>query len=289
MSTYSASVSVIGTGSMGSAVARQALDSGHSVTVWNRTSAKTEALHKAGASVASNVADAVDAADIVVVLLLNYDIAQHLLWPEADRLAGKTILNLTTGTSGEAEKWASWAEEHDVAYLDGGILATPDLIGQPAALFLLSGSQTAYDECRSLSESLGTQQYVGEKAGIASLYDTAMLTAMYGMFFGFFHGAAVVESVGVTAADLADSVAPFVTAMTAALPYLAKAIDDRNFVTGTEQTLDFTANALKTIATNARERGIDPSLIDAFRDQVDQQRQAGFGHEDVARTTESFR
>lgn len=289
MSTYSASVSVIGTGSMGSAVARQALESGLSVTVWNRTSAKTEALQKAGASVAPSVSDAVDAADIVVVLLLNYDIAQQTLWPEADRLAGKTILNLTTGTANEADSWASWAADHDIDYLDGGILSSPDLIGQSDALFLLSGGENAFARCEPLVKELGTTQYLGEKAGTASLYDTAMLTAMYGMLTGFLHGAAVMGTEGISARELAKGVTGFVTAMAGALPHIAEVIDGANYVTGTEQTLDFTANALSVIADNATSRGIDPTLIETFKGLVEKQSQAGYGNEDFARIIESLR
>ena len=37
-------VSVIGLGAMGSALARTLLRDGHRVTVWNRTSSKTESL-----------------------------------------------------------------------------------------------------------------------------------------------------------------------------------------------------------------------------------------------------
>ena len=49
-------VAVLGTGIMGSAIARDLLRNGLSVTVWNRTRERTEPLAAAGARVASSPA-----------------------------------------------------------------------------------------------------------------------------------------------------------------------------------------------------------------------------------------
>jgi 3-hydroxyisobutyrate dehydrogenase-like beta-hydroxyacid dehydrogenase len=54
-------VTVIGLGAMGSVIARTLLHNGYRVTVWNRTSAKAEALVQEGAILAPSVALAVKA------------------------------------------------------------------------------------------------------------------------------------------------------------------------------------------------------------------------------------
>jgi 3-hydroxyisobutyrate dehydrogenase-like beta-hydroxyacid dehydrogenase len=59
-------VSVIGLGAMGSALAEAFLKSGLSVTVWNRTQAKAEALVAKGAVAAASVREAVEASKLVV-------------------------------------------------------------------------------------------------------------------------------------------------------------------------------------------------------------------------------
>ncbi len=48
-------LTLLGTGAMGSALARAWLAAGHPLTVWNRTSARTEPLAAAGATVAGCV------------------------------------------------------------------------------------------------------------------------------------------------------------------------------------------------------------------------------------------
>ena len=53
-------IGLLGTGKMGSAIAERLIDSGHSLTVWNRSADKTEALAKRGSTVAASPAELVE-------------------------------------------------------------------------------------------------------------------------------------------------------------------------------------------------------------------------------------
>ena len=66
-------VAVLGTGIMGAAMARNLLRAGHAVSVWNRDAAKTEPLAAEGANRATDPAQAVASADVVLTML--YDAA----------------------------------------------------------------------------------------------------------------------------------------------------------------------------------------------------------------------
>jgi hypothetical protein len=81
---------------------------------------------------------------------------------------------------------------------------------------------------RTTLAALGTAEYLGPDPGAAALYDVALLSAMYGMFGGFLHGAALVQagdgSSGL-AARLAALARRWLAAMSAALPCLAEEVD----------------------------------------------------------------
>ncbi|MFK4064427.1 NAD(P)-dependent oxidoreductase [Streptomyces sp. NPDC029674] len=62
-------IAFLGLGHMGEPMARQLLRAGHSLTVWNRTPAKTGALVAEGAVAAASPADAVRQADVVITML----------------------------------------------------------------------------------------------------------------------------------------------------------------------------------------------------------------------------
>jgi 3-hydroxyisobutyrate dehydrogenase len=62
-------VGVAGLGNMGSAIAGRLIETGHTVTVWNRTTEKCKPVAAAGAHVAANSAALADAAEAVITIL----------------------------------------------------------------------------------------------------------------------------------------------------------------------------------------------------------------------------
>lgn len=62
-------VGVAGLGAMGGAIAARLIEVGHSVTVWNRTAAKTKPLADAGAAVAQNPSAVAAASEAIITIL----------------------------------------------------------------------------------------------------------------------------------------------------------------------------------------------------------------------------
>lgn len=106
-------VAVIGLGRMGSALAKALVTSGKSVTVWNRSQGKAEALERIGALKAETPAAAIASSSTLIVCLSDYA-ATSILLDEArvtDLLQGKTLIQLTSGTPKQArhlEQWVEW-------------------------------------------------------------------------------------------------------------------------------------------------------------------------------------
>ena len=132
----------LGLGEMGSALARAVIRAGHPTTVWNRSSDKAMALIDDGARAATTAAEAIDAADLIVVCLFDHRSVHEVLDPLAGRLAGRRVLNLTTTSPEGARELSRWAADVGAEYLDGGIMATPKMIGTPDSGVLYSGSRT---------------------------------------------------------------------------------------------------------------------------------------------------
>ena len=124
-------VTVIGLGLMGSALARTAASAGLEVTVWNRSPSRAQAFADGLARAASTVEDAVSASEVVVVCVRNHDATNEALRTPAveERLAGKVLVQLSTGTPAQAREAADWAASVGAAYLDGSIMGFPQDIG----------------------------------------------------------------------------------------------------------------------------------------------------------------
>lgn len=269
---------------MGSALATAAVGRGFDVTVWNRDPSKAAAL--AGVAVADCAVDAVRAADVVVVCLFDHASVHAVLDPLADDLAGRRVLNLTTTTPAEARELADWAAGHGTDYLDGGVMAVPAMIGGPAAEVLYSGSAEVYAVDRELLESWGRATYFDADAGTASLYDLALLAGMYTMFAGYFHGAAMVATAGISATEFAARATPWLQAMADGLGEYAAVIDAKDYGGVGQQSLDFSDP--RDIVTASRDAGVRTELLDAVRRLVLRQIEAGHGTDGFARVIESF-
>ncbi|WP_228002364.1 NAD(P)-dependent oxidoreductase [Nocardia australiensis] len=280
------SVTVLGLGAMGRALGAAFLGGGHPTTVWNRSAGRETELVAAGALSVSTVAEAIANADVIVACLFDHRSVHEVLDPVTGQLTGSTLVNLTSTEPQAARELAEWAARHGIRYLDGGIMATPPMIGRPGSSILFSGSEQVFDTYRELWELLGAAEYFGPDAGSASLIDFAMLAGMYAMFGGFYHGAAMVRGAGISAADFGTRVAPFLAAMTASLP-VAGAQIDAGYPT-VFQSLDFTKAALNAIVSTSRDAGVGLDIVGPLENLVDRQIAEGHGAETTERMFESL-
>ncbi|MFI7273915.1 NAD(P)-dependent oxidoreductase [Streptomyces sp. NPDC049879] len=253
-----AAVTVMGLGEMGRALADALVTAGHPTTVWNRSAAKADDLVARGAVRAATVEEAVLAGPLVLVCLLDNDVARATLRPAADALRGRTLVNLTNGTPAQAREAESWAADHGAAYLDGGIMAIPSTIATPEAFVLYSGRKAHFEAHRETLEALGAARYLGADTGMAPLYDLALLSAMDMMFEGFFHSVAMATSHGDgDAAGFTELLVPWLTSMLRLLPTLAADVDaDADAEPVFAQGLDVVLAGARNMARASRDAGV---------------------------------
>lgn len=280
-------VTVLGLGAMGSALAAAFVAAGHPTTVWNRTSGKDTELVARGAERATTVEEAVTAGELVIACLLDHASVHDVLDPAVGLLAGRALVNLTSTEPDAARELAEWAAAHGIAYLDGGIMAVPPMIGQPGSTVLYSGSRAVFDEHRTALETLGGAEYFGADAGTASTVDFALLAAMYVMFAGYYHGAAMVRGVGMSAEEFGKRAADWLRAMLSSLPVAGARIDTGDY-SEVLQPLTFTKAALDAIVSASRGAGVDLDIIGPVRNLVDRQIAAGHGAESSERIFEGL-
>ena len=118
-------VSVLGTGIMGAAMARNLARAGHSVRAWNRTRAKAEPLAADGAHIASTPAEAVQGADVVLTMLYDGPAALDVMREAAPALrSGAAWVQSTTAGIEAIADLAAFAAEHGLVFYDAPVLGT---------------------------------------------------------------------------------------------------------------------------------------------------------------------
>ncbi|MCY0918250.1 NAD(P)-binding domain-containing protein [Streptomyces sp. H27-G5] len=259
-------LTLLGLGDMGTALARTWLAAGHPLTVWNRTAAKAEALAAEGARVAATAAEAVAANGLVVLCLLDDDSVGSTL--DGIDLTGRDLVDLTTGTPAEGRSRAAWAQERGARFVDGGIMATPSMIGVPEAggYVFYSGSRALFDHHRATLEVPGGARFVGEDPGHAALHDVALLSAMYGLFAGISHAYALIDGEDVAPKDLAPLLSEWLGAMGFFVGNAADRLTSGDFTTAVVSNLSMQVAASGTLLRTAAEQGVDAKLITPYLD-----------------------
>lgn len=255
----------------------------------NGTPGRDGAVVGRGAQSARTVAEAVEASPVVVACLYDHASVHETLDPVVDQLRGRTLVNLTTTTPGEARELGGWAAEHGIDHLDGAIMAVPAMIGSREAQIFYSGSRTAFEHYHGVFDAWATSVFDGDDAGMASLFDLAMLSGMYVMFTGFLHGAALMGASGVSASDFAARQAPFLAAMTSGFADYARVIDGGDYTVPEQQTLEWSDPVLGYIQRTSEEQSVSDAPIALVRGLVHPQIEAGFGGHGLARFFESLR
>ncbi|MFF0577560.1 NAD(P)-dependent oxidoreductase [Streptosporangium saharense] len=274
-------LTLLGLGAMGTALAHAWLAAGHRLTVWNRTPGRAKQLVGRGARIAPSVAEAVAANRLVVACLLD-DASVGETLDGAD-LAGRDLVNLTTGTPAQGRARAAWAAERGARFLDGGIMAVPPMIGVPeaGAFILYSGSRDLFDEHRDTLAVPAHPVHVGEDAGFAALYDVALLSAMTGMFAGISHAFALLRREEISPRGFAPMLAGWLTAMTSSAYSTADQLESGDYTRNVTSNLAMMVEGNATMLRTAEEQGVSAELLTPFMTLMERRLADGHGDEDT--------
>jgi 3-hydroxyisobutyrate dehydrogenase-like beta-hydroxyacid dehydrogenase len=275
-------VTVIGLGPMGHALARALVVSGQRVTVWNRTAARADELVRDGAVLASSAAAAIAASPVTIVCVHDYAVAQQMLDGAAEVLAGRVLIQLSTGTPQDARDSERWAHAQGADYLDGAILATPTQVGRPDTPLFLSGSENALARAEAaLNAIAGTRMYLGDAVGRAPAWDLATLSCLFGALLGFVHGARICETEGLAVGDLGVMIAGIAPVLGEMIKDTADDIQAERYE-NPDSSIKTCAMGSGLFARQAREAGIDDAFPAFAVGLFDRALAAGYAQERLA-------
>src|SRR5690606_5664301 len=217
-------VSVLGLGDIGSAIARTFVERGYRTTVWNRTASKAAPLVDAGASAAATAAEAAEAGPLVGVCLLDGAAGDAVPGSVEGSVAGRVLVNLTSGSPAQARAYAEWAGERGAGYIDGKIMGDPPYVGTPNVMFSFSGSRGAFEAHESALKELGTIAYHGTDAGAAAVEFMAQVAVGYELLIGFLHTLRLVHAEGVDVQEFTGRVAASMAGYPPLLASMGKAV-----------------------------------------------------------------
>jgi 3-hydroxyisobutyrate dehydrogenase-like beta-hydroxyacid dehydrogenase len=157
-----AKITMLGTGKMGSALARRLAEAGYQLTVWDRTADRAKALGVG--RVAASPAEAVAEADFVI---------SSLTGPEALRAAylgpggalesahGQLFLDMSTAGPDFETELAPHVASTGSHLVDATIVGAPPIVERGEAVILAGGDDADVERARPVLEHFGTVRHVG--------------------------------------------------------------------------------------------------------------------------------
>ena len=149
-------VAVLGTGTMGAPMARNLLQAGFQVRVWNRTPEKARVLATEGADLAETPADAVREAAFVITMLTDTAAVLAVMRQAAESVSDGAVWLQTSMDTDEASV-AELAEDHGITFVNCPVLGTRETAKQGRLILLASGPGDALDRAQPVFDAIGTK------------------------------------------------------------------------------------------------------------------------------------
>lgn len=181
-------VAIVGLGRMGQAVAERLLETGHRVTVWNRSSEPAARLEERGARVVGAPADVWLEAPVAITFLADDHAVEAVCFgPDGllDRPSvGGLLVEMSTISPNCSARIAGAAAAAGVEYLRAPVSGNPVVVRAGNLGIIVSGDRRTFEEALPLLSAIGPKVFHvggGEEARIVKLALNAMIAGTMGL------------------------------------------------------------------------------------------------------------
>ncbi|MFF3516530.1 NAD(P)-dependent oxidoreductase [Streptomyces sp. NPDC002573] len=180
-------VAVLGTGTMGEAMARNIAAAGLGLRAWNRNRARAEPLADIGATVCDTPAEACRGADVVLTALANEKVVADVMDQARDGLGGHPVWVQTCTVSPDGgRRLAEQATRLNIPYVEAPLLGTKEpAVSGTLTIPAASPQREAREEVRPVLEAVASRimwlDEVGQPSSLKLAYNAWVLTTVEGI------------------------------------------------------------------------------------------------------------
>ncbi|MDB5871406.1 MAG: oxidoreductase [Ramlibacter sp.] len=179
-------IGFIGLGAMGSAIARNLVDSGHTLQVFNRSAGPAEPLRRAGARIAASAMQAARGADVVFTMVADDAAVNAVTFGEAGLLAGlkpgALHISMSTISVAAARDLAARHRDAGVGLVCATVFGRPDVAAARKLYIMAAGAdgdlKLAVPLLEQLGQSVGIVGADPSQANLVKLIGNFMLSVV---------------------------------------------------------------------------------------------------------------
>lgn len=282
-------IGIIGTGSMGSAIAEGLLAAGRSVSVYNRTEARTAALAERGARVASSPAELLEACDLTITVLPDAAATRELLLaPETiPSLKGRMLLNVAHTTPREIEELAASIEKAGGILSEVNVTVYPDPVRNREGHFNVACAPEHKDVWLPVFQDLGQHVHYVGRVGNASRAEFALwLSYMFNPIAAAYSAAAFAK-LGLPDEALISALSENPTLRVASSELLIPQMLSSKYRKDSFSVDNF-SYSVDLVMADAQELGLPTDLFVMVRELFQRASRLGHGSDDVSAVYEAL-
>jgi 3-hydroxyisobutyrate dehydrogenase len=190
-------IAVLGTGIMGSGIARNLARADYAVRAWNRTRAVAEPLAADGVTVCDTAQEAVQEADVVITMLADGPAVEAVMEPLMHELGDAVWSQMSTVGVAAIERLGALAERGGATMVDAPVLGTKQPAAAGTLTVLASGPAAGRERCRPVYEVIGSRTVeLGGAVGTASRMKLVLNSWLLALVEGLAESTLLAEGLG---------------------------------------------------------------------------------------------
>jgi 3-hydroxyisobutyrate dehydrogenase len=272
-----------GLGLMGSRMARQFLDKGFPLAVWNRTPEKAKPLVERGAKLAATPRELAEMSDVVISCVADPNAVGRLVFPDdgirpAAR-PGLSYIETSTISPGLMKRVAEVLEGKGTAVLEAPVTGSKMGADKGTLLLMCGGKQEVFDALMPVMMAMGGKAILCGPLGHGSVVKLIGNTLISYMLEGLCEGLVVAKKAGVNPDRLLEVImasgfsSPY-------FPFKAAAIAKRDF--DQHFSIDLLVKDQGLMLDEAAALKVPMPGLAALREVFQSARAMGMGQEDIA-------
>jgi 3-hydroxyisobutyrate dehydrogenase-like beta-hydroxyacid dehydrogenase len=197
-------IAFIGLGNMGSAMARNLIKAGHTLTVFNRTRSRADELKHLGARVAAAPGEAAAGAEVAITMLADDHALESVVFGKGsllDSLPANAIhVSMSTISVALSRRLAAAHAERTQHYVAAPVFGRPEAAAAAKLFIVAAGPAAQIERCRPLFDAMGQKTFVaGDDASGANLMKLAGNFLITAVIEGLAESFALVRKAGLDA------------------------------------------------------------------------------------------
>jgi len=171
-------IGIIGTGMLGEAVGLHLLDSGYSVSVYNRTKSKTKNLEEKGADVAELPSVVAESSDLIITCVKDADAVKQILFGQNGVVSGKhddmTVADMSTINPNAAKEISKKLHDEGIKSIEIPVMGGPNVAIDGKLVLMASGDKESFERFSKVFNTIANKRFFLGESGSAHSIKLAM-------------------------------------------------------------------------------------------------------------------